>query len=135
MTIVRNCIVRKNCIEYKVCFCCFCMLLLGAKTVLSICRAETLNCGSNFTNCQDYVGVIRISKNDPPPHTLNTIRVSSLLKPMEIHPIHSSSPGLPSPHPHPTKIQITGLINQFLLARRCYCRTIDLCSVIGSTPT
>ena len=61
------------------------MLLLGAKTVLSICRAETLNCGSNFTNCQDYVGVIRISKNDPPPHTPNTIRVSSLLKPMERH--------------------------------------------------
>ena len=39
----------------------FLLAIGGAKTVLSICRAETLNCGSNFTNCQDYVGVIRIS--------------------------------------------------------------------------
>ena len=35
-----------------------------AKTVMSMCRAQTLNCGSNFTNCQDYVGVIGISEED-----------------------------------------------------------------------
>ena len=40
----------------------FLLAIGGAKTVLSICRAETLNCGSNFTNCQDYDGVIRILK-------------------------------------------------------------------------
>ena len=113
------------------------MLFRGAKTVLSICRAETLNCGSNFTNCQDYDGVIRISKIEPLP-ILNT-RVSEksdgdyLFLPSRV-----PSAGLTSHHPPspaPTKIQITGLINQFLLARRCYYHTIDLCSVIGSTPT
>ena len=31
---------------------------------MSMCRAQTLNCGSNFTNCQDYVGVIGISEED-----------------------------------------------------------------------
>ena len=48
----------------------FLLAIGGAKTVLSICRAETLNCGSNFTNCQDYDGVIRILKMS----LLNTIK-------------------------------------------------------------
>ena len=59
--------------------CCIVDVYFGrAKTVLSICRAETLNCGSNFTNCQDYDGVIRISKTEPLPHTEHSIRVSRL---------------------------------------------------------
>ena len=52
-----------------------------AKTVMSMCRAQTLNCGSNFTNCQDYVGVIGISEEDVIFFTWQLLDISTFLFP------------------------------------------------------
>ena len=54
-----------------------------AKTVMSMCRAQTLNCGSNFTNCQDYVGVIGISEEDVIFFTWQLLDISTFLFPNE----------------------------------------------------
>ena len=50
---------------------------------MSMCRAQTLNCGSNFTNCQDYVGVIGISEEDVIFFTWQLLDISTFLFPNE----------------------------------------------------
>lgn len=71
----------------------FLLAIGGAKTVLSICRAETLNCGSNFTNCQDYDGVIRILKMRLSlPHTKHNKRVQKSLTDIFIYFSHPEFP-------------------------------------------